>query len=104
MTSLAPSNIPSSANPATGGSLERLFMWAGLALKAANGTRGAVESDGGSAQPVMQYQIYEAPDGQYRLILRANLRLDPTYITDPTKRLWEFSQELTTGSIPSTYL
>lgn len=103
MTSLAPAQIPSTALPATNGTLEQLALWALLALKAANGTKGAVEVSGSEATDLVQFQVFQQPDGSYRALGRVNIELDPTYLTDDTNPFWTFAQELTTGALPPNY-
>lgn len=103
MTDVAPASIPSTALPATNGTLETLYLWAALALKAANGTKGAVEVSGSEASDLVQFQVFQQPDGSYRALTRVNIELDPTYLTDSTSPFWEFAQELTTGALPPNY-
>jgi hypothetical protein len=104
MASITRATIPTSALPSSGATVERLALWAILALKTQNGQKGATEVAGGAVEPFVQIQTFEAPDGSYRLIGRLNLRLDPAYITDGTKKFWEFAQEITPGDTPANYL
>jgi hypothetical protein len=104
MTDIAPAQIPSTALPATNGTLEVLAFWALLTLKAANGTKGAVEVSGTESQDVVQYQIFQQPDGTYRALGRFNLPLNENYITDQTAPIWTFAEELTSGSPPANYV
>lgn len=103
MTSLAPTQIPDTALPATNGTLEQLSVWALLALKAANGTKGVVEVTGSEATDVVQFQVFQQPDGTYRALGRINIQLDPNYLTDETAPFWTFAEELTTGALPPNY-
>lgn len=104
MTSITPAQVPSSALPASNGKLEVLALWALLALKEANGTKGVVETQGGAATDVIQFQLFQQPDGSYRALGRFNIPLDKTYITDGTKKFWTFAQELTPGAPPPSYI
>lgn len=103
MTDIAPASIPSSALPATNGTLEVLTVWALLALKAANGTKGVVETSGGEASDVIQFQVFQQPDGSYRALGRINIELNQNYLTDDTAPFWTFAEELTTGALPPNY-
>lgn len=104
MTDIAPSQIPSTALPATNGTVEQLVAWCLLLLKAANGTDSAVEVSGAASSQVVQQQVFQQPDGTYRLLVRLNLQLNENYITDDTAPLWTFAEELTTGAPPANYV
>lgn len=104
MTSIAPTQIPTSALPASNGKLEVLALWALLTLKAANGVKGVVETQGGAATDVVQFQVFQQPDGSYRALGRFNIPLDPAYITSTTGAFWIFAQELTPGNPPPAYV
>ena len=103
MTDVAPASIPSTALPATNGTLEILALWALLALKEANGTKGTVEVQGSEATDLVQFQVFQQPDGTYRALGRINIRLNSTYLTDDTAPFWTFAEELTTGALPPNY-
>lgn len=103
MTDVAPASIPTTALPATNGTLEVLALWSLLALKAANGTKGIVEVSGTEASQVVQFQVFQQPDGSFRALGRLNLELNPNYLTDSTNPLWTFAEELTTGALPPNY-
>lgn len=104
MTSIAPTQIPTSALPASNGTLEVLALWSLLTLKAANGTKGVVETQGGSATDVVQFQVFQQPDGTYRALGRFNIPLDQSYITDDSQPFWAFAEELTPGNPPAAYV
>lgn len=104
MTSIAPTQIPDTALPATNGTLETLTLWALLTLKAANGTKGVVETQGGEASDVIQFQLFQQPDGTFRALGRFNIPLNPNYITDDSEPFWTFAQELTEGNPPASYV
>lgn len=104
MTSIAPTQIPDTALPAANGTLEVLAVWALLTLKAANGTKGVVEVQGGTATDVVQFQVFQQPDGTFRALGRFNIPLDETYITDDSLPFWAFAEELTPGNPPASYV
>lgn len=103
MTDIAPASIPSTALPATNGTLEVLALWALLALKEANGTKGTVEVQGSESSSLVQFQVFQQPDGTFRALLRLNLQLNQNYLTDATAPLWTFAEELTTGALPPNF-
>ena len=103
MADITPAEIPASALPATGGTLERLFAWCALALEAKNGGIKYLEEPNGVPKDVMTYQIYPGPDGTVRVIVRANLAVNPNYLTDDSQQFWEFIEEITAGATPANY-
>lgn len=92
------SQIPSNIN-----TLEKLHVWSGLALRALNGARSVVEAEGLLPERVAQIPLIETPNDGIRFIVRANIQLDPAYASDKTKKLWEFANEITTGSLPTAF-
>lgn len=104
MSNLVPGQIPASALPTTGGTIEQLALWALLALKEANGTNSSVEEPGGPSLRLFDYQVISAPDGSTRILWRANIKVDPTYLTSDTQQFWEFAQEASTGELPANYV
>jgi hypothetical protein len=98
MTTLALAQIPSNIN-----TLEKLHAWSTLALRAANGPKTVTEAEGFLPERVAQAPITETPNDGLRINCRVNLQIDPAFSSDKTKKLWEFANELTVGTMPVTY-
>lgn len=99
MTTFTTPNIPSNIN-----TIEKLHFWTSLILRSVNGPKSVVENEGFLPERVAQAPIIESPNDGIRTLTRVNLQLDPAYASDRTKKLWEFANELTQGSIPTTFL
>lgn len=104
MSSITPIQIPASALPASGGTIETLALWALMALREANGKKGVVEESGGQSLDLFAYQTIQVPDGSTRVLFRANFKVDTAYITSSTQQFWEFAQEATSGDPPDNYV
>lgn len=82
--------------------LEQHMAWSALALDFLNPTIAVLETPE-RAEKCAQTSIFQAADNTYRLLVRATLPLDPTYVSDRSKKLWMFVQELSNTSLPSGF-
>jgi hypothetical protein len=98
MTTLTTAQIPTNIN-----TLEKLHLWSGLTLRAINGSKAVVENEGFLPERLVQVPFIESPNDGVRSVVRVNIQLDPAYASDKTKKLWEFANELTGGSMPPAY-
>jgi hypothetical protein len=98
MTTLALTQIPSSIT-----TLEQLHVWSGLALRAANGPKTSVENEGFLPERVAQCPIIETPNDGIRMLTRVCVQFDPAFSSDKTKKLWLFANELTVGTMPTSF-
>lgn len=98
MTTLALSQIPSNIN-----TLEKLHAWSTFALRAVNGPKSVVEAEGFLPERVAQAPLTETPNDGIRLGARVSIQFDPAGFSDKSKKLWEFANELTIGSMPTTF-
>lgn len=90
-------DIPSQIN-----TLERLIAWGGYALAFTNPSIGVVEAVN-RTERAAQAMIFQAADNSYRILVRACMPLDPTFMTDRTVKLWQHTQELSNVVIPAGY-
>ena len=98
MTTLALAQIPSNIN-----TVEKLHAWSALCLRAVNGPKSVIESEGYLPERVAQVPITETPNEGIRLGVRVSIKLDPSFASDKTKKLWEFAEELTVGPLPNGF-
>ncbi len=82
--------------------LEQHLAWSALALDFINPTIAVLETPE-RAEKCAQTSIFQAADNTYRLLVRATLPLDPTYVNDRSKKLWLFVQELNNVSLPTGF-
>lgn len=98
MTTLAiATQIPTNIN-----TLERLHIWSGYALAFTNPTLGVLETPD-RAEKVAQAAIFQAADNTYRVLLRACLPIDAAFMTDNSKKMWMFGQEVSNVAIPQAF-
>lgn len=97
MTAFATSQIPSSVN-----SLEKLVVWANLALNSINPTLAVNESQASQPVNVSQTAFFRDATGQLRLTVRASLPISENYSTN-TGKFWTNVQDLNNATIPTGY-
>ncbi|MGB9774559.1 MAG: glucose-6-phosphate dehydrogenase [Bacteroidota bacterium] len=98
MTSLNLANqIPSNIN-----TLERLHIWSGYALAFVNPSLGVLETPE-RAEKVAQAAIFQAADNTYRVLLRACLPVDQSFMNDSSKKMWMFGQEVSNVALPTAF-
>lgn len=90
-------SIPTNIN-----TLETLIAWAGLTYAFTTPTLSVNESLN-NPQKVAQAQIFQDATNAYRILVRASLPLDPTFVSDRSKKLWMFAQESSNVAIPAGY-
>lgn len=83
--------------------LEKQALWLGVTMRATYGTRSVVEVEGLLPERQAQLAFIEAPGGEVYATIRLTVKLDPLFVADKTKKLWEFAQEGTTSAIPAPY-
>lgn len=98
MTILTLSQIPTNIN-----TVEKLHAWSGLLLASVNPTRQILETEN-TTEFVARYFVAIAFEGSTRLVERVSLPVDPTYVSDRTRKFWDFVQELSNTSIPASFL
>jgi hypothetical protein len=98
MTTFTKDELPSGVN-----TLEKLSLWVALAMRAANGSKAVVEAEGLFPERVAQVPMVETPNDGLRFICRISLKMDPTFVADKSKKLWEFAEETTLGAIGATF-
>ena len=91
-------DIPTNIN-----SVEELVAWSVLLAAYLNGGIQVLEVAGESPQPVAQFSLAKAADDTTRLIARVSVKIDPNYVNDRTKKLWEHAMEWSTAAIPSNF-
>lgn len=82
--------------------LERHLAWSALALDFLNPTIAVLETPD-RVEKCAQTSIFQAADNTYRLLVRATLPLDASYVNDRSKKLWMFVQELNNVALPAGF-
>lgn len=98
MTALTSAQIPATAST----SLERIALWAFLALSRINGNLKVAE-DGTEYVQAIQVTAYINTLGEPVITVRGTFRLDPTYSSDLTTKLWAKALELSNATMPSSF-
>jgi hypothetical protein len=91
-------DVPTNIN-----SLEKMILWAALTGNNIASAVEVVEVVGELPQSVAQVTISQAADDTYRASVRLSVKLDPAFMNDRTKKLWEFAQEWSSASIPAAF-
>jgi hypothetical protein len=98
MTAFATSNLPSSVN-----TLERLVVWALLALYRLHKNTRYQESDSAPLIPRITSQDGLAANGEECVIFRVSIPLNPTW-RESTNKMFVEALELADAAIPADFL
>jgi hypothetical protein len=98
MTALTPAQIPATASA----SLEKVALWAFLGLSRINGNLKIAE-DGTEYVQAVQVTLYVNTLGEPVITVRGTFKLDPSYSSDTTTKLWAKTLELSNAAMPSTF-
>lgn len=98
MTVITKDDIPSQIN-----TLERLAMWAIMALRRTNPTLAVVERANDLPENVAQTAIFQASDDSIRFFGRVSVELDGDYAEDNTTKLWIKAKEFSNVVLPEQY-
>lgn len=90
-------DIPSQIN-----TLEKLYVWAGLALANINPQVTAVEGIGYTERCAQAGIFYVAADNKHRALLRGSIQVSADYLAGGAKN-WTFAQELSTNPLPAIF-
>ncbi|KAM3090541.1 hypothetical protein ACKFKF_34685 [Phormidesmis sp. 146-12] len=82
--------------------LEQLHAWTSLTLGVLNPTLAVLEA-ADRAEFVVQTGVYKVADNTNRLLTRASISLDPSFMSDRSKKLWMFAQEFSNIAIPAGF-
>lgn len=85
----ASTDLPASIN-----SLEKLALWVGLALNRLNPTLAHLEDPNIVPEKAAQMAIRRFEDGNEYMIIRVAIKLDETYKTDNSRKIWTFAEDL----------
>lgn len=88
--------------PSNIATLEQLHVWTGLSLGYLNPTLAVLES-ANNPQKSVQTQIFQAADDYNYLLIRSLIRYDPNFVSDRTKKLWMFAQDLSNVALPAGF-
>lgn len=96
---------PATDIPSAIDTLEKLALWTNFALDQLYGTLTYQELPGALMERVADLNIVTAADGSRRCITRSCIRLDPTYVTATSQKLWTFGLgfDETTGTLPASF-
>jgi hypothetical protein len=97
MTALLLSEIPSNIN-----TLEKLHAWSALGLATCNPTKQILETEN-TTEFTCRYFVALAYEGSTRLVDRVSIPIDPLYLSDKSKKFWEFAQEISNTALPATF-
>lgn len=90
-------DIPSQIN-----TLEKLYVWAGLALANINPSLTAIEGVGYTERCAQAGIFYVAADNKYRALIRGSVQMSPDYLAGGAKQ-WTFAQELSNTALPAIF-
>lgn len=82
--------------------LEKLFVWAGLALSNINPALTAIEGVGYSERVAQAGVFYVTADNKYRALIRGSVQMSPDYTSGGAK-LWNYAQEFGNGVLPANF-
>lgn len=91
-------DIPSNIN-----TLERLAVWAVVALRRVNPTLQVLELPGGQPERAAQAAIIQADDDTIRMFGRISIPLDSGYAETNGVKLWMHAQELSNTALPAAF-
>jgi len=90
-------DIPSQIN-----TLEKLFVWAGLALANINPQLTAIEGVGYTERCCQAGIFYIAADNKYRALIRSSVQVSPDHMNAGGK-LWIHAMELSSTALPTNF-
>jgi len=90
-------DIPSQIN-----TLEKLYVWAGLALANINPSITAIEGVGYTERVSQAGVFYVAADNKYRALVRGSIQMSPDYLAGGAK-MWTYAQEVSNTALPATF-
>ena len=98
MTTANPTtDIPSNCN-----TLERIFVWAGLALARLNPNAKIQQNADSSPIRVIDAVLIKADTGGYRLVIQASIPIRDSY-PESTAKFWENATEIDTVALPAAF-
>jgi hypothetical protein len=90
-------DIPSQIN-----TLEKLYVWAALALANINPQVTAIEGVGYTERCAQAGIFYVAADNKYRALLRGSIQVSADHLAGGAKN-WTYAQELSNDPLPAIY-
>lgn len=90
-------DIPSGIN-----TLEKLVVWANLALAHINPQIDAIEGVGYTEKACQGGVFYVANDDKHRFMGRVSVVMTKDYLAGGTK-LWQYANEFSTTALPATF-
>ena len=90
-------DIPTDIN-----SVEKLAMWAALALSTINPSNRVLVNSNDSARQA-EFTIFPGGDNEIYFSARIILKLAATYATDDTIRLWENARDVSNTALPAGF-
>lgn len=82
--------------------MERLHAWSGYALAFMNPNIAILETID-RAEKCAQVATFQAADDSYRVLIRACLPINPSYITDRSIKIWQHIEELSNVVLPAGF-
>lgn len=84
--------------------VEQLHVYTGFLLNRLTPSLKFNEVANEAAIPVALFNIFTMPDGTQRIITRTSIAIKPEFLSDRSKKLWMFADELDTSTIPVGFL
>lgn len=97
MTAILLSEIPSNID-----TLEKLHVWTSLALASVNPTKQILETEN-LTEFTCRYFVAIAYEGSTRLVDRTSIPINPAYLSDKSKKFWEFALPISDTALPTTF-
>ncbi len=91
-------DIPTNIN-----TLEKLAVWAGLALERYNPTLKILEAPETEPQRAAQAVLIRADDASYRTIIRVSIPVSSDYASNSAVKFWQNAAELSNVALPTAY-
>ncbi len=82
--------------------IERLFVWAGLALVRTNPSGRILEIPGANPERVADFSFFVADDNSIRMAIRVSTPIDPSYAEGGDK-FWNYALEISNTELPSDF-
>lgn len=91
-------DIPTNIN-----TVEKLAVWAGLALERCNPTLKILEAPETEPQRAAQAVLIRADDASHRTIIRISIPVSSDYASNSTVKFWQNATELSNVALPTAY-
>lgn len=81
-------------------SLEKINVWAGIALATVNPTQQVLVAVN-QTQPQASYTVFRAADDELYISLNQIIKLDPSWATDNATKIWQKAMDVSNTVLPA---